>query len=54
MDVTIDLNLIDYLKHAVRSEKDTVILRQFIKAGLKDDAIKNYFSLILGQKGTIN
>lgn len=67
MDVTIDLNLIDYLKHAVRSEKDTVSLRQFIKAGLKDDVIKNYFYfkekdlffkrnvfLILGQKETVN
>lgn len=67
MDVTIELNLIDYLKHAVRSKKDTVILRQLIKAGLKDDVIKDYFCfkekdlffkrnvfLILGQKETIN
>ena len=67
MDVTVDLNLIDYLKHAVRSEKDTVLLRHFIKAGLKDDVIKKYFYfkekdlffkrnvfLVLGQKETVN
>lgn len=43
LEVPVDLNMNDYLKHAVRSEKDTVVLRQVIKDGLQDDVIKNYF-----------
>jgi len=63
MEVAIDLNLNDYLNHAVRSKKDTARLSQLIKTGLKDDIIKNYFHykkkdlffkrnvfLVLGQK----
>jgi ubiquinone/menaquinone biosynthesis C-methylase UbiE len=63
MEVAIDLNLEDYLNHAVRSDKDTVRLRQLIEAGLKDDKIKDHFLyqendlcfkrnvfLVLGQK----
>ncbi len=63
MEITIDLNLNDYLDHALRSEKDAIALRQWINAGLKDPAVKKYFSfkendlffkrnvfLILGQK----
>ncbi|MBU1697739.1 MAG: class I SAM-dependent methyltransferase [Proteobacteria bacterium] len=63
MEITIDLNLNDYLNHAVRSDKDTVHLKQFLETGLKDDVIKNYFQykekdfffkrnvfVILGQK----
>lgn len=63
MEIAIDLNLNDYLNHAIRSDKDTLRLRQLIETGLKDDIIKNYFHykkndlffirnvfLVLGQK----
>lgn len=66
MDVAIDLNLNDYLNHAVRSDKDAVRLRRLVAAGLKDRAIKNYFHyegnelyfkrnvfLAIGQKSTV-
>lgn len=43
MDVEIDLNLNDYLSHAVRSNKDTVRLEKLVEAGLKDNRVKNYF-----------
>ncbi|MFA5906063.1 MAG: class I SAM-dependent methyltransferase [Desulfobacula sp.] len=66
MEITIDLNLNDYLDHAVRGEKDAIALRQWINAGLKDTAVKKYFHfkendlffkrnvfLILGQKNRL-
>lgn len=66
MEVAIDLNLNEYIDHAVRSSMDNVRLRELIEAGLKDNIIKNYFHyqendlwfkrnvfLILGQKETL-
>jgi ubiquinone/menaquinone biosynthesis C-methylase UbiE len=63
MAVEIDLNLNDYLSHAVRGNKDTLLLTDLIDKGLNDDVIKTYFYykdnvlffkrnvfLILGQK----
>jgi len=63
LEITIDLNLNDYLNHAVRSNKETAELKQFIESGLKVDALKAYFQykdkdlffkrnvfVILGQK----
>jgi ubiquinone/menaquinone biosynthesis C-methylase UbiE len=43
MEVMIDLNLNDYLNHAVRSDKDTVHINRLIESALKDKALKNYF-----------
>lgn len=43
MELAIDLNLNDYLKHAIRSDEDTDHLRRLIETGLKDKAFKKYF-----------
>jgi len=65
MEVAVDLHLSSYLDHAVRSDKDTALLRQLIEEGLKENGIKSYFHhkendlyfkrnvfIILGQKYT--
>jgi ubiquinone/menaquinone biosynthesis C-methylase UbiE len=43
MEIGIDLNLCDYLGHALRSEKDAQRLEGLIREGLEDPVIKNYF-----------
>lgn len=43
MDVTIDLDLNDYLGHAVRTESDTAVLNRLIEKGLKDKIIGTFF-----------